>query len=265
MPGVGSGKREKGNGKRESRTGKGKPEMGKGKRMHELIAVTRSHIRSPFPFPVSRFPFPISRFPFPAFPLPKTMPYTAAYFDKWYRSAQRVHSPGDRRRTVRLVVGIADYMLGRPIRSVLDIGAGEGQWLGALRRIRGSIRYAGVDPSEYAVARYGRRRHLQLGTLGDLPPAVTLRSYDLVVCSGMLNYIPPAELRAGLADIARLVRGVAFLELFTDRDDVQGDTRGRRPGTFYRAILRDLGFRQCGPHCYIGPEFDGEVVEMELR
>jgi SAM-dependent methyltransferase len=192
------------------------------------------------------------------------MPYSSAYFDKWYRSEHRVHSPADRMRTVRMVVGVADYMLGRPIRSVLDIGAGEGQWLGALRRIHGAIRYAGVDPSEYAVARYGRRRNIRSGSLGNLPREVTRRSYDLVVCSGVLNYLPPAELRAGLARVAQLARGVAFLELFTDRDDVQGDTRGRRRGTFYRSLLRDLGFRQCGPHCYVGRGFEGGIVEMEI-
>lgn len=192
------------------------------------------------------------------------MPYTSAYFDRWYRSENRVHSPADRMRTVRMVVGVADYMLGRPIRSVLDIGAGEGQWRGALRRIRGAIRYAGVDPSEYAVGRYGRRRNIRLGTLGSLPPEVTGRSYDLIVCSGVLNYLPTAELRAGLAEVSQLATGVAFLELFTDRDDVQGDTRGRRRGTLYRSLLRDLGFRQCGPHAYIGPRFEGEVVEMEV-
>lgn len=192
------------------------------------------------------------------------MPYPASYFDKWYRSAQRVHGPADRARTVRMVLGVADYMLGRPVRTVLDVGAGEGHWYPVLRRVRPAVRYAGVDPSEYAVARYGRTRHLRRGSLGDLPPALARRSYDLIVCSGVLNYVPPAELRRGLAQLADLARGVAFLELFTARDDVHGDTRGRRPGRAYRTLVRELGFRHCGPHCYIGPAFEGAVAEMEL-
>jgi SAM-dependent methyltransferase len=191
------------------------------------------------------------------------MPYPASYFDKWYRSADRVHTPADRARTVQMVVSIADYMLGRPARTVLDIGAGEGLWLPVLRRIRPAIRYAGVDPSEYAVTRYGRSRNLHLGSLGNLPPALASRPYDLIVCSGMLNYLAVGELRSGLAQVARLAKGVAFLELFTDRDDVEGDVRGRRRAAFYRSLLGDLGFRHCGPHCYVGPEFEGVVVEME--
>jgi SAM-dependent methyltransferase len=162
-----------------------------------------------------------------------------------------------------MVVSIADYMLGRPARTVLDIGAGEGLWLPVLRRIRPAIRYAGVDPSEYAVTRYGRSRNLHLGSLGNLPPALASRPYDLIVCSGMLNYLAVGELRSGLAQVARLAKGVAFLELFTDRDDVEGDVRGRRRAAFYRSLLGDLGFRHCGPHCYVGPEFEGVVVEME--
>ena len=192
------------------------------------------------------------------------MPYPASYFDKWYRSADRVHTPADRARTVRMVVGVADYMLGRPVRTVLDIGAGEGLWFPVLRRIRPAIRYAGVDPSEYAVTRYGRSRNLQLGSLGSLPPALARQQYDLIVCSGMLNYLTVGELRSGLAQVARLASGVAFLELFTDRDDVQGDVRGRRRAPFYRSLLGDLGLRHCGPHCYVGPEFEGVVAEMEL-
>lgn len=190
--------------------------------------------------------------------------YQRSYFDKWYRSEHRVHAPSDRARTVRMVLAVGDYMLGRPVRAVLDIGAGEGQWFPELRRLRPTIRYAGVDPSEYAVGRYGRSRHVRLGTLGALPAELTRRRYDLVVCSGMLNYLAPDELRTGLATIATLARGVAFLELFTRRDAVQGDTRGRRPARSYRHLLNALGFRHCGPHCYVGPGFEGVTVEMEL-
>jgi SAM-dependent methyltransferase len=192
------------------------------------------------------------------------MPYTRQYFDKWYRSKERVHAPADRSRTVRMVLAVGDYMLGRPVRSVLDIGAGEGLWSLELRRIRRTIRYAGVDPSEYAVGRYRHSRQLHLGTLGALPSRIARRRYDLIVCSGMLNYLRPEELREGLATISTLARGVAFLELFTARDDVQGDVRGRRPASFYRRLLDSLGFRHCGPHCYVGPSFDGITVEMEI-
>ena len=191
--------------------------------------------------------------------------YPKSYFDKWYRSEQRVHSSADRARTVRMVLALGDYMLGRSVRTVIDIGAGEGQWCLELRKLRPNIRYVGVDPSEYAVTRYGRSRSLVSGSLGQLPDKLLRRRYDLVVCSGMLNYLEVAELKSGLATVANLARGVAFLELFTARDEVQGDVRGRRNARFYRDLLRLLGFRHCGPHCYIGPEFEGIAVEMEWK
>ena len=59
-------------------------------------------------------------------------------------------------------LGVAEYFLRRKVRSVLDIGAGEGAWRAELRRLRPSIRYTGVDPSEYVVRRHGRRRNIRL-------------------------------------------------------------------------------------------------------
>src|SRR5215208_4072793 len=48
--------------------------------------------------------------------------YNEAYFEKWYRDPRtRVHTPDSVRRKVRMVVGVAEYFLGRQLRSVLDI------------------------------------------------------------------------------------------------------------------------------------------------
>jgi len=69
-------------------------------------------------------------------------------------------------RKVRLVVGIAESLLERPIRSVLDVGCGEGAWRAHLRRLRPAVRYTGVESSAYAVRRFGRRRGIRQGTFG---------------------------------------------------------------------------------------------------
>ena len=95
--------------------------------------------------------------------------YDRAYFDKWYRApSSRVRSPAELARLVRFVVATAEYVLARPVRSVLDVGAGEGNWLPLLRAHRRTIHYQGVDPSEYAVRRFGRRRNILLGDLASL-------------------------------------------------------------------------------------------------
>ena len=52
--------------------------------------------------------------------------YDKAYFDRWYRDPRRrVATAADVARKARLVVGIAESLLQRPVRSALDIGSSE--------------------------------------------------------------------------------------------------------------------------------------------
>src|SRR6185503_10729096 len=108
--------------------------------------------------------------------------YDRAYFDKWYRSRRyRVKSPNDRRREVSFALAAAELVLGRPVRTALDIGCGEGQWRAELRRRRPSLEYFGVDGSAYVVKRFGRRRNIQLGTIEALDALVLPARVDLVI------------------------------------------------------------------------------------
>ncbi|HWZ58620.1 MAG TPA: class I SAM-dependent methyltransferase [Gemmatimonadaceae bacterium] len=195
-----------------------------------------------------------------------TARYDRAYFDRWYRHpARRVRSPAALAREVACVIGVTEQLIGRPVRSVLDVGCGEGQWYPALERIRPSIRYTGVDPSAYAVRRFGARRHIQLGTVGALDTLGLRGPYDLVVCAGVLNYVTPSELRRGLTHIAALLGGVAYLELYTSDDAVTGDTRPavRRAPNWYRRAARRAGLVPCGLHCYVGVERAGTLAALE--
>lgn len=192
--------------------------------------------------------------------------FTRSYFDRWYRDpARRVLDRAEIARRARLVVGIAEYLLERPVRSVLDIGCGEGNWRAPLRALRPSVRYLGVDPSEYAVARYGRRRNLVLGSAESLDELELDGPCDVIVASGVLNFLAPGALRKSLGSIRSLLGGVAFLELFTAADDVVGDMTGwgRRSPAFYRAALRAAGFIPCGPHCYVTRELAPSLAALE--
>ncbi|HVE79710.1 MAG TPA: class I SAM-dependent methyltransferase, partial [Gemmatimonadaceae bacterium] len=115
--------------------------------------------------------------------------YDRSYFDRFYRGPRRVHSADDQARRARMVLVVAEYMLGRPARSVLDVGCGEGEWRGVLRRLRPGLRWVGVDPSEYVVRRFGARRGIRLGTFAALDEAGVRGPFDVVVCAGMLNYL----------------------------------------------------------------------------
>ncbi len=190
--------------------------------------------------------------------------YDRAYFDKWYRHpAHRVITPAKTARKALLAVSVAEYYLERPVRSVLDVGCGEGQWQPVLKKLRPRIRYTGIDPSPYAIRRFGKRRNLLKGSFGSLPDLAP--SYDLIICSDSLYYIPDDELIMGLQILADRLAGVAFLEAYPQEAGLRGDTSGMHPrsASVYREFFRQAGLRSCGSHCYVGPALYDAVTELE--
>ena len=176
-----------------------------------------------------------------------------------------MHSPHDVARKVRLAVAAAEFMLGREIRTVLDIGAGEGAWRPILNRLRRGVRYVGVEPSAYAVERYGSARNLRLGHFDRLDEARVGKGFDLIVCADVMNYLTTRELQRGLEQIAARLRGLAYLELYTAEDELVGDLASidLRPPRYYARALRDAGLIRCGMHCYVGDALADNVVAME--
>ena len=61
---------------------------------------------------------------------------------------------------------------------------------------------------------------------------------DLIVCTDVLHYLKPAEIRAGLIGIGEMAEGLAFLEVYTREDDPGGDREGffGRPARWYRGF-----------------------------
>src|SRR5437870_5196216 len=145
--------------------------------------------------------------------------YDREYFRRWYGDAStRIGNAESTRRKARLAVSAAESLLGRPVRTVLDIGCGAGLWLAALKRIRPEVRYLGIDPSPYVVARLGRRHDVRPGSLGELAAMKLKRPFDLVVCADVIQYVNSPDLRRGLAEVRRLTGGVAYLEALSAED-----------------------------------------------
>lgn len=174
-------------------------------------------------------------------------------------------SPAELARQAAFVLRTAEFVLGRPVRSVLDVGCGEGQWRAALRTHRPALHYDGVDPSAYAVARYGRKRRLLLGGIEDLDALPLRPAYDLVVSCGMLNYLEPAVLKRGLHQVARRTGGVAYLELFTSDDAFEGDTNwpAPRPARWYREVMTRAGLCAIGMQLYVTDAAGARVSALE--
>lgn len=190
--------------------------------------------------------------------------YDREYFQRWYRDG----GIGGRQRLARkvaLAVATAEYHLERPLRSVLDVGCGEGTWRAPLLKLRPKARYLGFDGSEYAVARYGRSRNLHLARFGDFSVLRPCPPVDLLVCSDVLHYLDARELDRGLPGLAGLCGGVAFLETFTREDDTEGDEHEfmQRPAAFYRKRFEALGFRRLGSHCWLSPALAAQATALE--
>ena len=193
-----------------------------------------------------------------------TKHYDKAYFDTWYRQ-RGIGDPKRLARKVALAVATAEYHLERPLRTVLDIGCGEGAWRAPLLKLRPKLQYLGFDGSEYAIARHGRRRNLHLARFGDFALLRPCPPVDLLVCSDVLHYLDARELDRGLPGLAELCGGVAFLETFTREDRAVGDEHEfqQRPASFYRRRFGALGFEQLGSHCWLSPALHGQTTALE--
>ena len=191
--------------------------------------------------------------------------YDRAYFDRWYRNeSTRVHGRGELRRKVFMAVTVAEYFLHRPLRSVLDIGCGEGAWLPHLRAIRPGVAYTGIDSSEYVVERFGRSRNIRLGSFGELP-SMRLGAYDLVVCSDVLHYVPDEEIGPGIRTIATACEGAAYVEVLTREDTIEGDLQSliRRPASTYRDLFRRVGMTRVAPYIWLSRSLRNAPAELE--
>lgn len=199
-----------------------------------------------------------------------TKHYDHAYFQRWYRDpALRAGAIGGAARLARkvaLAVATAEYHLERPIRSVLDIGCGEGAWRAPLLKLRPKLQYLGFDSSTYAIERFGARRNLHLARFGDFEHLRPCAPADLLVCSDVLHYLATRELDRGLPALAQLCGGVAFLETFTRSDGIDGDTEGfhARPAGFYRERFAAIGLAPLGSHLWLSPDLRDGVAALEL-
>ena len=191
--------------------------------------------------------------------------YDREYFDRWYH---RGNIGGRQRlaRKVALAVATVEYHLERPLRTVLDIGCGEGAWRAPLLKLRPAAQYLGFDSSEYAIARYGRSRNLHFARFADFAQLRPCAPVDLLVCSDVLHYLTAREIDRGLPGLVELCGGVAFLETFGREDQAEGDEHEfkQRPTGFYRRRFEAAGLRMLGSHCWLSPALAGVSTALEV-
>jgi SAM-dependent methyltransferase len=193
-------------------------------------------------------------------------PFDRKYFDKWYRSPRhRVHGRGDRVRQAALAVAAAEYLLERPVQTVLDVGCGEGAWERAIHALRPRARYAGIEPSGYAVARYGSRRNIRQGSFGTIGEVRDLERFDLVLCVDVLHYVAREEIVRGAHALGERLHGVALLHAFARGDEIEGDQSGYmgRSPRVYRDAFRSGGLTEAGLGFWVGRPLADRLSTLE--
>ena len=193
--------------------------------------------------------------------------YDIAYFHRWYRDPRtRVTSERALERKVHLALSAAEYMLGRRVRTVLDVGCGEARWYPALKDVRPKIEYLGVESSDYAVRTFGADRNVRQGSFGTLRTLRLRGPYDLIVCADMLQYVPTPDLGPGLREIRRLLGGVAYIEAYAREDDMEGDMDGWifRSTASLRRAFRAAGLTHCGLYCFVDVDKITAVNALEV-
>lgn len=146
-------------------------------------------------------------------------------------------------------------------RSVLDIGAGPGLWRDWFRENHPSIRVTSTDVSEYACRTYGHQ-------LRDIATWRPDRSFDLVICHGVLQYIDDVGAERAIEHIADATRHVLYLEVPTSRDfatvvdsSATDMLVHQRSGDWYRQRL-GRSFSRAGSGLWIR---HGSVILYELE
>jgi SAM-dependent methyltransferase len=137
--------------------------------------------------------------------------FNRSYYRRFYfESATAVTSRAEMQTRARLI-GAYMALNGCRMKSVLDVGCGIGLMRSALLRANPRASYVGLEVSEYLCTRYGWVR----GSICDYAPR---RTFDLIVCHDVFQYLATRDATRGLANLGRLGRGVLYFTALTARD-----------------------------------------------
>ena len=176
--------------------------------------------------------------------------FSQPYFDRFYfNSHTRVAEPA---YFDRLAAFTAAYLklLDCPVKRILDVGCGAGLLHRGLRRAFRGVKIDACDASEYICQRYGWR----WATIEELP---LTRTYDLVICHDVLQYLGREAAREALQKLAAFSHCALLFGVLTREDwDHNCDQRLTDANAHLRAAAwyrRELGryFRNAGGGLYI--------------
>jgi Methyltransferase domain len=188
--------------------------------------------------------------------------FDKGYYERFYRSKKtRVSSADQVANLCEGVVGMIRWF-GGDLGSVLDVGAGVGLWRDWFRKNVRDAKYRTTEISDYACATYGHEKR-------DIATWRAKERFDLVVCQGVLPYLPDHDAAAALENLAAMTRGFLYLEAITRRDledvcdrELTDVEVHERPGSFY---LGRLGKHFTRLGCGLFYKKDGPLLFYELE
>lgn len=190
--------------------------------------------------------------------------FDQAYYRRFYLDPEtRIYDEAHHGRIVTAVVSLVEWF-GGELRDVLDVGAGVGRWGKWLKANRPAVEYVSTELDPEVCKQYGHQRRNIAEWRGR-------RRFDLVVCQGVLPYLPSAEASQALENLAAMSRGFFFFEAITKHDleevcdTSKTDVRVHaRSGAFYRKRI-GKHFREIGAGLFYRRDGDLSFFELEAQ
>ncbi|HXK17952.1 MAG TPA: class I SAM-dependent methyltransferase [Polyangiaceae bacterium] len=163
--------------------------------------------------------------------------FDEAYYHRFYESPQtRVVSAEEHHHLAQFVFSFAEHNKVE-LKSVLDIGAGIGLWKNWVEKHYKSVSYTGTEVSAAMCKKHGFQ-HRDIARWRDR------KKHDLIICQGVLQYLPDPDVAPAVANIAAMSRGLVYVEVATRADLRDRADKARtdtdiyvRNGSYYRGIL----------------------------
>lgn len=164
--------------------------------------------------------------------------FDEAYYERFYLSPKtRVVSAEEHAHLARFVFEFAAWN-GIEIKSVLDVGAGVGHWKRWIEKHAKAVSYTGTEVSKAMCKEHGFLER-------DIARWRDRKKHDLIVCQGVLQYLPDPDVAPAVANLAAMSKGLLYLEVTTrldlrercDSELTDSDIHVRN-GSYYRGILQ---------------------------
>jgi SAM-dependent methyltransferase len=189
--------------------------------------------------------------------------FDQAYYDRYYLSPKtRVITAEEHGHLARFVFEFAKYN-GISIDSVLDVGAGIGLWKRWIEKNAKKSAYQGTEVSKAMCAEHGYM-------LRDIARWRDREQHDLIICQGVLQYLPDPDVAPAVANLAAMSRGLLYAEITTRLDLRERTDKERtdsnvfiRNGSYYKGILQKH-FVQVGCGLWWTRELPVPFYELEM-